>query len=118
MMTIDHHGPVPPYQQICEQIAARIEAGELTVGARLPSVRGLAEELGVAPGTVAKAYTELEIAGLVAAHGRSGTRVAAGGDATRALAATAADDFAQRVRRLGIGTEELLRIVRSSVERL
>lgn len=117
MMTIDHDGPVPPYQQICDRIAARIEAGELTVGARLPSVRGLAEELGVAPGTVAKAYTELENAGLVAAKGRSGTQVAAGGDTTRALAAAAADDFAARVRRLGLGTEELLRIVRTSIER-
>lgn len=116
MMSIDHDSTVPPYQQICEQIAARIEAGQLSVGARLTSVRGLAAELGLAPGTVARAYTELEAAGLVEGMGRSGTRVAAGGDGTRALAAAAAADFATRVRRLGISTEELLQIVRTSID--
>lgn len=118
MMTIDHDGPVPPFQQICADVAARIETGELTVGERLPSVRSLAAELGVAPGTVAKAYTELEGAGLVEAMGRSGTRVAAGADGTRALAASAAAEFAIRVRRLGLDTEELLRIVRAHLERV
>lgn len=116
MMTIDQDSAVPPYQQICEQIAARIETGELAVGARLASVRGLAAELGLAPGTVAKAYTELEAAGLVEGMGRAGTRVAAGGDGTRALAAAAAADFAARVHRLGLGTDELLHIVRTSIE--
>lgn len=116
MMTIDHGSPVPPYQQICDQVAARIESGELAVGARLPSVRGLAAELRIAPGTVAKAYTQLEIAGLVEGRGRAGTRVAAGGDSTRALAATAAADFAARVHQLGLPHEELLRIVRAAIE--
>lgn len=116
MMTIDHDSAVAPYQQICDQLVARIEAGELAVGARLTSVRGLAAELGVAPATVAKAYTELETAGLIEGMGRAGTRVAAGGDGTRALAAAAAGEFAARVRRLGLGTEELLRMVRASIE--
>ncbi|MFC6707633.1 GntR family transcriptional regulator [Flexivirga alba] len=116
MMTIDQDSAVPPYRQICDQLAARIESGELAVGARLTSVRGLAAELGLAPGTVAKAYTELEAAGLVEGMGRAGTRVAAGGDGTRALAAAAAADFATKVCRLGLGTEELLRIVRTSLE--
>lgn len=117
MMTIDQGSAVPPYQQICDQIAARIEDGELTVGARLPSVRGLAAELGVAPGTVAKAYTQLEAAGVVEAKGRAGTQVAAGKDATRALAAAAADDFAARVCRLGLQPDELVRMVRAALDR-
>jgi len=115
MMTIDQDSPVPPYQQICDQIAAQVEAGELTVGARLPSVRGLAAQLGVAPGTVAKAYTELEAAGVVAAKGRSGTQIAAGRDSTRAAAAAAAADFAARVHRLGLGEDELLGMVRAAL---
>lgn len=114
-MTIDQASPVPPYQQICDQITSRIEAGELAVGARLPSVRGLAAELGVAPGTVAKAYTQLETAGVVEAKGRSGTQVAAGRDLTRASAAAAAADFAARVRRLGLDHDELLGMVRAAL---
>lgn len=116
MMTIDQTSAVPPYQQICDQLAASIESGEFAVGTRLPTVRGLAAELGIAPGTVAKAYTELEAAGLIETAGRAGTRVAASGDTTRALAAAAAADFAQRVHRLGLDTEELVRIVRAALE--
>ena len=109
---------MPPYQQICDQILARIEQGELAIGARLPSVRGLAAELGVAPGTVAKAYTELEGAGVVEAKGRAGTQVAAGRDSTRALAATAAAEFAARVHRLGLDTDELVGMVRAALRKL
>lgn len=116
MVTIDPASAVPPYQQICDDIVARIEAGDLAVGARLPSVRGLAAELGIAPGTVAKAYTELEAAGVVEAKGRAGTQVAAGRDATRQLAAVAAADFATRVHRLGLDADELVRMVRAALD--
>lgn len=116
MITIDPGSAVPPYQQICDGILARIEAGDLTVGTRLPSVRGLAAELGIAPGTVAKAYSELETAGVVQAKGRAGTQVAAGRDVTRELAAAAAADFAARVHRLGLDGEELVRMVRAALD--
>ncbi|HSF26217.1 MAG TPA: GntR family transcriptional regulator [Actinomycetes bacterium] len=76
IVDIDPASPVPPYEQIRTQVVALVESGGLTVGARLPTVRQLAIELGVAPGTVAKAYRELETAGVVITKGRHGTLVA------------------------------------------
>ena len=67
---------VPPYDQIRGQIIAMISAGTLAPGMRLPTVRDLAGDLRVAPGTVARAYKELEAAGWVVAAGRRGTTVA------------------------------------------
>lgn len=67
-------------QSIYEQIVARIQEGiamsALRPGERLPTVRQLADELDVAPGTVARAYAELERTGLVVTEGTRGTRIA------------------------------------------
>lgn len=77
-----------PFQQIMDQFRSLIECGELRAGDALPTVRQLAGDLGVAPNTVARAYTELQEEGLVASDGRRGTRVAsdvrAGDKPTRA----------------------------------
>lgn len=65
--------PVPQYEQIRAQIAAEVAAGRLTSGDRLPTVRTLAADLGIAAGTVARAYRELEAAGLASTRRRTGT---------------------------------------------
>ena len=77
MIVIDPSSPVPPFEQLRSQIVAEIAADELVPGERLPTVRRLAEDLGVAPGTVARAYRELETAGFIETRGRNGTFVAA-----------------------------------------
>ena len=64
------------YEQIVAQIQEGIATGELQPGERLPPVRGLADRLNIAPGTVARAYSELERLGLVITRGSRGTRVA------------------------------------------
>jgi DNA-binding transcriptional regulator YhcF (GntR family) len=64
------------YEQIVAQITEWIATGALHPGDRIPTVRRLAEDLDVAPGTVAKAYSELERQGLVVTEGTRGTRVA------------------------------------------
>lgn len=64
------------YEQIVEQIRERIATGGLEPGERLPTVRRLADHLDIAPGTVARAYRELERRGLVVTQGARGTRVA------------------------------------------
>ena len=87
MLRIDPASPTPPYEQLRSQLAAQIMAGELATGARLPSVRRLAEDLGLAPNTVARTYRELEIGGLVSSQGRRGTTVTG-----RTLAAKADPD--------------------------
>lgn len=66
----------PPFAQVRSQIAAAIGTGDLAVGARLPAVRRLAGQLELAPGTIARAYRELESRGLVDTRGSHGTYVA------------------------------------------
>ena len=67
----------PIFMQLHEQIIARISAGELTAGARLPPVRRLAEQLGINHMTVAKAYKDLAKAGFVEGRAGGGTHVRA-----------------------------------------
>lgn len=64
------------YEQIVARIQERIAVGELEPGERLPTVRRMADQLDIAPGTVARAYGELERLGLVETRGAAGTRVA------------------------------------------
>ncbi|MCJ1712797.1 GntR family transcriptional regulator [Curtobacterium sp. VKM Ac-2922] len=75
LVAIDAGGRIPPFEQVRSQIAAQISAGYLVDGQRLPSVRALADQLRLAPGTVAKAYTLLEESGLVHTARGAGTRV-------------------------------------------
>ncbi|MBP2413269.1 DNA-binding transcriptional regulator YhcF (GntR family) [Arthrobacter stackebrandtii] len=74
---IDLETATPPYEQVQSQISSLIAVGALQPGTRLPTVRSLAADLGVAAGTVARAYKELEAAGLVVTNRRQGTVVAA-----------------------------------------
>jgi DNA-binding transcriptional regulator YhcF (GntR family) len=74
---VDTTSPVPPYEQIRTQLAALIGSRRLSEGERLPTVRQLAADLGLATGTVARAYKELEAAALIHTKRGAGTRVAA-----------------------------------------
>lgn len=65
------------YEQIVVQVQEGVATGQLQAGDRLTSVRELADELDIAPGTVARAYGELERLGVVVTEGARGTRVAA-----------------------------------------
>jgi DNA-binding transcriptional regulator YhcF (GntR family) len=116
MITVDHTSPVPPYEQIRVSVAGRIRSGDLPPGTRLPTVRRLALELSLAPNTVARAYRELELAGLVETAGRRGTVVSASGDTVRLEAARAAADFADIARRLGLDTDQALALVRAALD--
>jgi DNA-binding transcriptional regulator YhcF (GntR family) len=68
--------PLPPYEQVRRQLEHLIRSGTLRPGRRLPPLRQLAGDLGVAVGTLARAYRELEQAGLVVSRRAAGTRVA------------------------------------------
>jgi DNA-binding transcriptional regulator YhcF (GntR family) len=116
MITIDAASSVPPFEQVRSQLAEQIQCGRLPVGARLPTVRGLALQLGLAANTVARAFGELEHAGLVQTRGRAGTTVTGSGDAGRERAAAAAREYATTVRGLGLPDDEALQIVRAALD--
>ncbi len=74
---LDRRSEVPLYQQVEAQIRAAIHTGRLRPGARVPGIRTLAEDLGVARVTVAVAYEQLAAEGYLDARVGSGTRIAA-----------------------------------------
>jgi DNA-binding transcriptional regulator YhcF (GntR family) len=75
-IAVDSSIEIAPYQQIEEQIRAAIQRGDLLPGAVLPTVRQLADDLNVAPNTVARAYADLAEGGWIVSEGRRGTRIA------------------------------------------
>ena len=115
MIVIDPSSPVPPFEQLRSQIVAEIAAVELVPGERLPTVRRLAEDLGVAPGTVARAYRELETAGFIETRGRNGTFVAAPGDAAPRQAQRAASVFAEQIRALQLDPDQAIALVAAAL---
>lgn len=74
-LRVDSRDPTPPYEQLRRQLAELIGAGQLAPGDRLPPLRQLAADLGLAVGTVARTYRELEAGGLVVSRRGAGTRV-------------------------------------------
>lgn len=120
IIRIDPDDVVPPYAQVHDQIATMVRSGVLPVGARLPAIRHLANDLGVAPNTIARAYRELEVAGLVAGRGRHGTTVLAAprpdpaGDDTASAVAAAAGRLALEARHRGVGLDAALDAVRAA----
>lgn len=114
---LEQESTVPPFEQIRLRILDLAASGELAIGTKLPSVRALAADLGVAANTVARAYRELEQAGVVVTAGRSGTAIATGGDRLAEKVADAADSFAAVVRELGVPHSQALAIVTAALER-
>ncbi|SDT16827.1 DNA-binding transcriptional regulator YhcF, GntR family [Nocardioides scoriae] len=106
---VDEGATAPPYEQVREQLRERVGSGELAPGTRLPPVRRLAEDLGLAPGTVARAYRELEALGVIETRGRAGSVVTGGGVEQAAREAAAA--YAERTRALGLSPAEALALV-------
>lgn len=115
-LSIDPSDSTPPFEQLRAQIVAAIAIGELLPGARLPTVRGLAAELGLAPNTVAKTYRELERRGVVETRGRQGTTVKSALPRAELDASIAAREFALRMRDFGLSTAEALELARSALE--
>lgn len=111
MIVIDPASPTPPFEQLRAQYVAAIASGELPPGSRLPTVRRLAGDLGLAPGTVARAYRELETAGLIETRGRHGTFVSVDENAALGQVQRAAAAFAEQVRGLRVDTDQAVAAV-------
>jgi len=113
---LDPSSGVPLSAQLRDALAAGILRGRPGPGERVPPVRELAAELDLAPNTVARAYRELERAGLLEGRGRHGTFVVDRlPDPAAGRLADAAAAFARRARQLDIPPEEALRAVRRAL---
>jgi DNA-binding transcriptional regulator YhcF (GntR family) len=115
IVKVDPTSPIPPYEQVRSQIAALARAGELPAGSRLPTVRQLAGDLGLAVNTVARAYRELEQAELVQTRGRHGTFVTAAAAGVPLAAERLAMQYAVDTRRLGLEAGPALDLVRAAL---
>jgi GntR family transcriptional regulator len=108
---------VPIYLQIVTQVKYLVAAGRLLPGAELPPIRNLAEQLRINPNTVARAYRELEVAGVVVKRGTTGTYVSdAGSPLARRervrILSERIDALLAEARQLGFDTEELFHLIR------
>ena len=119
---VDPASTTAPFEQVRTQVAALVAQGDLAPGTRLPTVRQLAADLGLAVNTVARAYRELEADGVVATYGRKGSFVrsevvdASGPDASSGREAgdrarSAAEAYVASVRALGLDVAEATRLV-------
>ncbi|TFD89856.1 GntR family transcriptional regulator [Cryobacterium serini] len=116
-IAIDSQSSTPPFEQLRSQVIAAVRSGELAHDARLPTVRALAAELGLATNTVARAYRELERDNVIETRGRFGSFVAPNGDSAERHAQVAADEFATRIAQLGVGPVEALALVTDALNR-
>lgn len=112
---VDPGSPTPPYEQVRLRIAALAADGTLPAGYKLPPVRTLALDLKLAVNTVARAYRELEAAGLVETRGRLGTMITARAAGTSLQAQLAAGSYATTTRALGVPPETALALVKAAL---
>ena len=108
---------VPVYLQIVRQVQYLVAAGRLAPDQELPPIRVLADRLVINPNTVARAYRELETAGVVYKRGTAGTYVSAAGSplARRErlkILTGRIDALLAEARQMGVGLDELLDLVR------
>ncbi|WP_432495364.1 GntR family transcriptional regulator [Kineococcus auxinigenes] len=116
-LVVDTASPVPVYEQLRRQVATLVTTGALRTGDRLPAARALAADLGLALGTVQRAYRELELAGLVASRRRTGTVVTASAAPVDEEVRWAAEGYVERALQAGLGQEEVLDLVHDALLR-
>jgi GntR family transcriptional regulator len=118
---ISSHDGVPIYLQIVNQVKYLVASGRLTAGEELPPIRTLAEQLLINPNTVARAYRELELAGVVTKRRTAGTYVSS---ATSPLARRERlkiiieriDALLAEARQMNVDTDTLLELIQERDE--
>lgn len=116
-VVVDEANGIAPWRQVHDQLARLIRSGALAAGTRLPTIRQFARDLGLAPGTIARTYRELELAGLVQTGRAKGTVVAeiAGLDPSAALR-DLAQNYVVAAQALGIDVDTAQAAVRAAYE--
>jgi GntR family transcriptional regulator len=114
--SLDPANGAPIYRQIIQQIEYAILSGRMRPGDRLPTIRSLAVELKSNPNTIAKAYGELEIRGILATQVGSGTFISdkkpeAEEDSLNRKIREVLARFIQEMRSLGVEKRELVKLI-------
>lgn len=114
LIALDPNSSDPPYEQLRSQITALVINGDLRPGDRLPAIRQLAGDLSLASGTVARAYRELEVDGVVRARGARGTTIVGSPStpASRSGLIDAATTYATVATSAGAGLDEAVAALR------
>lgn len=115
-VVVDTDSGVAPWRQVHDQVIRLITSGALPAAARLPPIRQLARDLGLAAGTIARVYRELETAGWVSTARAKGTVVAepAARPEPAAVLRSAAAEFAMLARDLGADADTATAAVRAA----
>ncbi len=122
VLRLDRTSVVPPYEQLRAQLTVMVAAGLLEPGTQLPTVRSLAGLLELSPGTVARAYRELETSGYLDTRGRRGSFIADEPpnseplEERRRRLAAAADEFTATCQQLGIDSTTAINAVRDRLQ--
>ena len=115
ILVLNPASPLPPKHQLHRAVVDGIADGRLSPGQKLPTIRALAERLGLAVNTVAGAYRALEEAGVVEGRGRSGTFIAFDDDPLETRAREIATRAAEQLRAIGIERDRALRILEEAL---
>jgi len=114
---ISPHDGVPIYRQIVRQVKHLVASERLKAGDELPSIRHLAQQLLINPNTVARAYRELENAGVLLSRRGSGTRVSDNGSPLSRkekmkILGERAEALIAEARQLGVELEDVVELMR------
>jgi GntR family transcriptional regulator len=114
--SLDMVNGVPIYRQIIQQIEYAILSGRMRAGDKLPTIRALAVELKTNPNTIARAYNELEIKGILATQVGSGTYISdkkpvQEDDRLNRKIREVLGKFIQEMQGLGVDRRELVRMI-------
>lgn len=115
MFTIDPNSPAAPFEQLRRQILDAVSSGAITPNTRLPPVRQIAADLGIAANTAARTYRELEQEGIIETHGRNGTFVSAHGSPAQRRAQAAAAEYVALIHKLNLNTDDALKYVSNAL---
>jgi DNA-binding transcriptional regulator YhcF (GntR family) len=122
ILSVDPERALPVYEQVREQIKRMVASGTLRVGAQLPTIRQLATDLGLAKGTIERAYELLEADAVIETKGRKGTFVSAVARTTKHQQTNALNEAAELLvvvaRQLGVDENAAVGAVHRMWQRL
>ena len=119
--SLDQTNGVPIYRQIIQQVEYAVLSGRLESGDKLPTIRALSVQLKTNPNTIAKAYGELEIRGILATQVGSGTYISGKNpvvkdDSLNRKIQEVLGRYVKEMKDLGVGEFEIPKLIKAYVE--